>query len=310
MQHIVITEFMDRPAVENLSKNFFVDYLLDTVDQSLESLIHDAQALIVRNKTKVNEELLEMAPQLKVVGRLGVGLDNIDLDACSQRNIVVIPATGANDNSVAEYVITSAMMLLRNAYQVNQEVIQGNWPRDNCIGYEVTDKIIGFVGFGSIAQKTAKKAQDLGMSAIAYDPYIDVDSKVWSSVTQKENLYDLLSEADIISLHTPLTDVTKNLIDANAITRMKDSAILINTARGGIVNEKALIQALKNNELLGVALDTFEDEPINNNRGTLFSDVSNIILTPHIAGVTKESNTRVSNLIAKEVSVLLEQNSE
>ncbi len=307
MQRIVIAEFMDQSAVSNLALGFDVDYLPES-DGSLADLIPDAQALIVRNKTQVNEALLNAAPQLQVVGRLGVGLDNIDLEACSQRNIRVIPATGANDNAVAEYVITSAMMLLRNAYHANRDVINGSWPRQDCMGYEVANKTIGLVGFGAIAQKTANKAQALDMQVMAYDPYIAPNDQVWHGITHKDNLSELLSEADIVSLHTPLTPATKNLIDAEAIAQMKDNAVLINSARGGIVDEQALINAMKNRKLLGAAIDTFTNEPVDNDAGKCFANIPNLILTPHIAGVTQESNVRVSHLIAQEVADLLTKN--
>lgn len=305
---IVISEFMDNIAVDSLSKKFSVEYLPSLVDNlaELKNKVSNASAIIVRNRTQVNCELLAAAPKLKVVGRLGVGLDNIDLEACDTKNVKVIPAINANDNAVAEYVLCTAMILLRQAYQSNNGIIEGKWPRQDCIGHEIAGKSIGFIGFGSIAMKTAKKAHALGMQIMAYDPYINQNNNAFYGVVYTKSLSDLLKQADVISLHTPLTAGTKNLINADAIAQMKKGAIFINSARGGIVDESALALALKNKKIAGAALDVFANEPVNKDSGSMFNKLDNILLTPHIAGVTHESNVRVSNLIAKEVAAVLE----
>jgi (S)-sulfolactate dehydrogenase len=301
---IVITEFMDDAAVATLKPAFDVHYDAKLVDapDALSSSLEDADAIIVRNRTQVNEALLAAAPKLRVVGRLGVGLDNINLPACAARGIEVIPATGANARAVAEYVIATAMMLLRGSYLSTQSVSDGKWPRTALSnGRETSGKTLGIVGFGGIGRLTAKLAQGLGMRVIATDPMLSADSAVWAETAVGfRGLDALLVEADVVSLHIPLTDQTRNLFDANRLNLMKANAVLINSARGSIVDESALATALRSGKLAGAALDVFDVEPLK--AGSPLADCPNLILTPHIAGVTFESNERVSSLIADRVA--------
>lgn len=302
MADIVITEFMDEAAVGRLVQAYDTLYDPKLVDDpaALHDQLTSARALIVRNRTQVRETLLSMGPKLRVVGRLGVGLDNIDVAACKARSIAVIPATGANDLSVAEYVITSALMLLRGAFMRSAEVASGAWPRQLMMGRELAGKTIGLVGYGSIAREVAWRAHMMGMQIVAYDPYLMADHPGWQ-IARNVSLDGVLEFSDVISLHTPLTDATRNMIDAAALARMKPDAILINAARGGIVDEAALAEALKAGRLGGAALDVFETEPLTAEAGAKFNDLNNLVLTPHIAGVTGESNERVSHLIADKV---------
>ena len=306
---IVITEFMDEAAVDVLRAGFETRYeptLVDRRDEMLGQLA-DIDALIVRNRTKVDVALLDAAPSLKVVGRLGVGLDNIDVDACAARGIGVIPATGANASAVAEYVIGTSMALLRQAYTRSAETAAGKWPRNALSnGRELSGKTLGLIGFGGIGQLTARLAQALGVTVIAYDPMFGADAPVWAATgVARHGMDALLAKADIVSLHVPLVEHTRNLIDTAALAKMKQSAILINTSRGGIVDEAALAQALRDGRLGGAALDVFNQEPLA--AGTPLADVPNLILTPHIAGVTEESNIRVSAVIATLVGNYLRQ---
>jgi (S)-sulfolactate dehydrogenase len=304
MPDIVITEFMDQSAVDDLSARFDVLYSPDLVDQpkDLKEALVDARAIIVRNRTQVRQELLDGARNLQVVGRLGVGLDNIDTDACKQQGVTVYPATGANDIAVAEYVVATAMLLARGAYGATDQVIAGSWPRPDCIGREIQGQILGLIGCGSIARETAKRAQALGMTAIAYDPYVSAEDRLWSDIGRVESVHELLGAADVISLHVPLTDATRNLIDSEALSKIKQGSLLINTARGGIIDESALIEAMKAGRLGGAAIDVFADEPVDEKTGSQFSDIPNLLLTPHIAGVTEQSNVRVSSMIADKVA--------
>lgn len=306
MADIVITEFMDEAAVVRLADTFDTLYDPKLVDDPvrLHSHLSSARALIVRNRTQVREELIGMGPKLRVVGRLGVGLDNIDVAACKARSVKVIPATGANDLSVAEYVITTALMLLRGAYLRSAEVASGAWPRQTMMGRELADKTIGLVGYGSIAREVAWRAHMLGMQVAAYDPYLMADHPGWQ-IARNVSLDAVLELSDVVSLHTPLTDTTKHMIDARALSLMKPDAILINAARGGIVEEAALAEALKTGRLGGAALDVFETEPLTAEAGEKFRELGNLVLTPHIAGVTDESNVRVSHLIAEKVLEVL-----
>ncbi len=302
MADIVITEFMDEAAVGRLAHAYDTLYDPKLVDDpaALHGHLTSARALIVRNRTQVRESLLSMGPKLRVVGRLGVGLDNIDVAACKARSIPVIPATGANDLSVAEYVITSALMLLRGAFLRTSEVAAGDWPRQSMMGRELAGKTIGLIGYGSIAREVAWRAHMMGMQIVAYDPYLMADHPGWQ-FARNVSLDAVLELSDVVSLHTPLTDATRNMINAAALSRMKPDAILINAARGGIVDEAALAEALKAGRLGGAALDVFETEPLTAEAGEKLKGLDNLVLTPHIAGVTGESNERVSHLIADKV---------
>jgi (S)-sulfolactate dehydrogenase len=305
---IVITEFMDEAAVRDLAAEFDVLYdpsLVDRTDE-LQSLAAGCRALIVRNRTQVRGELLAAATRLQAVGRLGVGLDNIDVEACKTRNIAVLPATGANDVSVAEYVITGVLVLLRGAYLSSAEVAAGRWPRNKLIGREAGGRRLGLVGFGGIARETAKRAAALGMEVVAYDPYLPADHPAWADLgVRRSPIDELLATSDAVSLHVPLTPDTRNLIDAAALGRMPKHAVLVNAARGGVVDEAALARALREDRLGGAMLDVFESEPLP--EGSVLEGVPNLILTPHIAGVTEESNTRVSAVTATNIRKALKE---
>ena len=306
MPDIVISEFMDQAAVDSLAADFDVLYDPQLVDRhdDLLAAVASARALVVRNRTQVRGALLEAAGFLRVVGRLGVGLDNIDLDACKKRAVTVCPATGANDSAVAEYVIATAMMLLRDAYTAGTQVIAGAWPRQRCMGREIGGKVLGLIGFGGIARETAQRAHALGMRVVAHDPFVAKTDSAWKDVERLE-LEDLMANADVVSLHLPLTDDTRGLLDARKIAGMKKGAVLINTARGGIVDEDAVVESLRTGHLAGAAIDVFGDEPVTADSGARFAGLSNLVLTPHIAGVTQESNVRVSAVTAENVRKVL-----
>jgi len=303
MPDIVISEFMDEAALEAHLGGMSCRYdpaLVDRRDELLASLAA-ARALIVRNRTQVDAALLDAAPRLEIVGRLGVGLDNIDLAACRARDVIVQPATGANDRAVAEYVIAAAMVLLRGAFGARDSVRGGDWPRNALIGRETADRCLGLVGFGAIARETAARARALGMRIAAFDPYVPAGDPAWETATRHETLDGLLAVADVLSLHVPLTSETRNLIDMQALAKLPSGAVVINAARGGILDEPALAEALRAGHLGGAALDVFADEPLSAEAGAVFDGLENILLTPHIAGVTEESNRRVSAMIAKAV---------
>jgi len=304
---IVISEFMDERAVAVLASGFDVHYdksLVEREDELRQSLAR-ADALIVRNRTQVTAPLINAAPNLSVVGRLGVGLDNIDMTACSVRGIAVIPATGANAQAVAEYVVGAAMILLRGAYQSTGAVARGEWPRGALSnGREVSGKTLGLIGFGSIGRLTGGLARSLGMRVVGFDPNLPETSPVWTDETTRSHTLDrLLVESDVVSLHVPLARETRHLIDAASLAKMKTDAIFINTARGGVVDEKAVVSALRAGKLGGAALDVFDHEPLA--ADSPFAQCPNLLLTPHIAGVTRESNVRVSMLIAEKVAAAL-----
>ncbi|MCZ4315915.1 hydroxyacid dehydrogenase [Comamonadaceae bacterium G21597-S1] len=300
---IVISEFMDQRAVAQLQEHHDVVYdpsLVDNMPRLLQCAA-TADALIVRNRTQVRGELLGALARCKVIGRLGVGLDNIDVAGCEARGMAVIPATGANALSVAEYVITAAMMLLRGAFASSADVAAGRWPR-NALGNgrETAGKTMGIIGFGSIGRTTARLAQGLGMQVIAFDAMLDADTPVFQETGVKYvGLQELILQADVITLHVPLVDATRGLFDAACIASMKPGAVLINTSRGHIVDLSAVAAALRNKHLGGAAIDVFDAEPLA--ASAELQDCPNLLLTPHISGVSAESNERVSFLIADKV---------
>ncbi|QYY29815.1 MULTISPECIES: hydroxyacid dehydrogenase [Cupriavidus] len=308
MKRICISEFMDPAAVQALTPGFDVRYEPGWVDQrgALLDALAGADALIVRNRTQVDAALLERAPALRVVGRLGVGLDNIDVAACRDRGIRVIPASGANARSVAEYVVTTAALLLRGAYLGSAEVAGGKWPRARLSeGREALGKTLGLIGFGDIGRQAAALAQAFGMRVVAHDPMLAPDDPVWSATGVVCMTLDaLLAQSDAVSLHVPLVAATRHLMNAQRIGAMKRGAVLINTARGGVVDEGALAGALLEGHLAGAALDVFEAEPLP--ADSVLADVPNLVLTPHIGGVTREANARVSMMIAEKVRQTLE----
>jgi (S)-sulfolactate dehydrogenase len=307
MPAVVITEFMDEDAVAAIAARWPTEYGAALVDDpaALRALLADARALIVRNRTQVNEDLLSHAPHVRMVGRLGVGLDNIDLEACRARDISVYPAVGANDDAVAEYVLCAAMILRRPAFLRSDLVASGNWPRNQSIGREIAGARAGLIGFGRTARKTAARLQALGMHVAAYDSLLPSGDEAWRSV-ERLNLDALLTSSDLVSLHVPLNNQTRHLINANALARMRPDAILVNAARGGVVDEQALALALNAGRLAGAAIDVFEHEPLGGEFAARLAGVKNLLLTPHIAGVTEESNIRVSNYIAQVVIEKLE----
>ena len=308
MARIVISEFIDERVLPALRGKHDVVYDPKLVDDAprLRAEAAAADALIVRNRTQVRGELLAALGRCKVIGRLGVGLDNIDVAACEGRGMKVIPATGANALSVAEYVVAAAMLLLRGAYQSSAAVAAGQWPRNALSnGRETAGKTLGLVGFGSIGQLSAKLARVLGMDVIAFDAMMASDHPAYAaSGVRAVGLDELVGSADVISLHVPLVESTRNLFDTKRIAAMKRGAVLVNTARGGIVDEAALVAALKSGQLGGAAIDVFNAEPVP--ASPHFLDCPNLLLTPHVAGVSAESNERVSFLIADKVLEALE----
>ena len=299
---ILITEFMEATSLEILRRSFdvTVDKSLSLNHNELKKIISNFDVLIVRNKTQVNKEILENALSLKFIGRLGVGLDNIDTEYCKNINIHVQPATGMNADSVAEYVINSTLSLLKNVPLMHQETSLGNWPRTSISSRELNSKIFGLMGFGLIAKKVSYLANIFNARIIAYDPFID--SSIASEFNIKlVDINEIFEQADVISIHLPLTPTTQNLLNYNAFTKMQKQPIIINSSRGSIINEDYLLRAYDEKLISGFALDVYETEPVPKIFLNSIKDNTNCILTPHIAGVTEESNIRVSDFIANSV---------
>lgn len=300
MKRVLISEYMDEAAIASLRRSANVQYQPSLFEDraALLRAVAEMDALIVRNRTRVDGEVVETARALRVVGRLGVGLDNIDLAACAARGVKVIPATGANALSVAEYVICTAMVLLRGTYSSTRAVLDGAWPRDALQGgREIAGKTLGIVGYGTIGRTVARLAAGLGMQVLAYDPQMQKTDPRW------RDLDPLLESSDAVTLHVPLNAATRGLMDGPRLARMKKGAILINTSRGGIVDEAALASALRAGRLGGAALDVFEKEPLS--AGSPLDGVPGLLLTPHVSGLTRESNERVGAMIAAGVAAAL-----
>ncbi len=303
MTDILITEFMDTAAVDSLCCDFDVHYDPDLHADAADiaGRLGSARALIVRNRTRVDAGLLAQAPRLVAVGRLGVGLDNIDLEACAARGVSVHPATGANVTAVAEYVVAATLLMLRGAYRSTDRVLAGEWPRTDLIGREASGKTLGIVGFGAIGRAVAKRAAALEIRVAAFDPMLPAADPAWRTpeVRRFDDLRGLLGACDVVTLHVPLTDATRHLIGKAEIAAMKPGACIVNTARGGVLDETAMGQALRAGKLDAAALDVFEDEPLP--ARSRLAEVPNLYLTPHIAGLTEEANARTGELIAARI---------
>jgi (S)-sulfolactate dehydrogenase len=303
MAKLVVSEYLPDGYIDLLQESHELIYDPDLYADRPRLLaeLGDAEGIFIRNRTRIDRELIVAAPRMRVVGRLGVGLDNIDMDACEEAGIRVIPAVGANAVSVAEYVMGAMLILVRGIYGMTGSMVAGEWPRQgHAFGHELEGKLLGLIGLGSIARQVVSRAAAFGMRVAAFDPYLPADDPIWETV-KRMDLDRLLSEADVVSLHTPLDTGTRGLIDATALARMRPSAMLINTSRGGVVDEPALATALRRGELGGAALDVFSVEPLGPGPAAVFADVPNLLLTPHLAGNTEESVDRVAKMVVTEV---------
>ena len=302
MTKILITEFINQDSLNNLKKKFEVKYdekLFQDI-QELKKIIKDCDGLIVRNQTKVNSNLLNNADNLKFIGRLGVGLDNIDIKYCKNKKIHVQPATGMNADSVAEYVLSASLSLIKKIPMFHTGTIKGDWPRTTIKSAELKQKYLGVIGFGTIGKKVAEYGLKNNLKILACDPYLEKlnDKQINNGLYDIADIYE---KSDIISLHLPLTEETKDLINKSSFYQMKKKPIIINTSRGTVVNENDLIEAYNKNLISGFALDVFENEPIKSDFYKKINPGMNCILTPHISGVTTESNIRVSDFIVKKI---------
>jgi len=307
MSEIVITEFVMDSTIDNLSPDYKVHYDRGLADRQEEipALLGDCKGLIVRNRTKITAALLDAAPNLKVIGRLGVGLDQFDLEACKARNVEVCPALGANTIAVAEYTVTAMMILLkRGIFDVNQRVIAGEWPRNDVMGLEAKNRTFGLIGFGPISREVAVRVQGLDMTVLGNDPYVSQDDPAWGD-SIKTSADEVIEKSDVISCHVPLTEETYHIIDAAAISKMRTGTILINASRGGILDEAAVIDGLKSGKLGGAAIDVFENEPIDATSGAAFADVPNLLVTPHVAWATDEANVMTDDVTVTNVRRVL-----
>ncbi|WP_134703859.1 hydroxyacid dehydrogenase [Ammoniphilus sp. YIM 78166] len=304
---VLITELIWPVGIDRLSSVAHVEYdpTLWNDREALLEKVKDVDALIVRNQTRVDDILLQSAKNLKVVGRLGVGLDNIDLKIAKLLKVDVVYGRNANAISVAEYVMSAMLEANRPLFQANQDVKKGNWDRKRFTGFELYGKTLGVVGMGEIAHRLAKRAKAFGMHVVGYDPFMTpYDFPTAETGIEAVSFSELLSHSDFISIHVPLTPQTRSMFSSDQFQMMKETAYIINTARGGIIDEGALLHAVNSNWIMGAFLDVLEQEPIDPNHPLLQND--NIVITPHVAGLTDESQVRTSILVAEEVIKILQ----
>ncbi len=267
----------------------------------LESMIGDFDGLAIRSATKVTQKIIDAASKLKVVGRAGIGVDNVDIKAATAKGIIVMNTPFGNSITTAEHAISLMLALARQIPQANASTQAGKWEKSKFMGTEITGKIFGIIGCGNIGSRAAERAIGLRMKVIAFDPFLSPERAMELGV-EKVELADLFARTDFLSLHTPLTDKTKNIVSADAIKSMKPGARLINCARGGLVDEAALKLALESGHLAGAALDVYEEEPAREN--PLFG-LPNIICTPHLGAATSEAQENVAVQVAEQMSAYL-----
>jgi D-3-phosphoglycerate dehydrogenase len=270
-------------------------------DSPLDELLEDVHGLVVRSATKVTAEVLARAPRLKVVGRAGVGVDNVDVDAATRRGIVVANAPESNVVSAAEHTIGLLMALARNIPQAHAALVAGRWERSRWGGVELADKTLGVLGLGRIGRQVARRALGLQMRVVAYDPFVAADRFRELGVEQA-TLDDVLRRADFLTLHLPLTQETRGVIDAAAIATMKPGVRIVNAARGDLLDDAALIDALESGHVAGAAIDVFVEEPYS---GPLLQ-APNVIVTPHLAASTEEAQDRAGIVVAEQVAAALD----
>ncbi len=263
----------------------------------LRATIGEYDGIIVRSATRVTGDAINASNRLKVIGRAGIGVDNIDVQTATRRGILVMNTPGENSLAAAEHTLAMMLAMSRNIPQANSSTKSGKWERGKFMGVELYSKTLGIIGIGNIGSLVAERAQGLKMNVIAHDPYMSPDGAVQKGIPLV-TLDDLLSRSDFISVHTPLTEETGHLIDAEAFEKMKPGVMIVNCARGGIVDEGALLEALKSGKVRGAALDVFEHEEAGEN--PLF-DLENVICTPHIGAATSEAQENVAVAIANQV---------
>jgi len=271
-------------------------------DSNLADTIGGYDAIIVRSATKLTGDLIERADRLKVIGRAGVGIDNVDVDAATRRGIVVANAPESTVVSAAEHTVGLLVALTRNIPQAHAALKQGRWERKTYGGVELAGKTLGVLGFGRIGQQVARRAAGLGMHVVAYDPFVSPERFRELGVERVEDEDGVYEAADFITLHLPLTDETRASIDAKAFARMRDGVRIVNAARGELVDEAALLEALRSGKVAGAALDVFSEEPYT---GPLL-ELDNVVVTPHLAASTEEAQDRAGVIIAEQVAAALE----
>ena len=297
MPKILISDAMDNIASEILLKNNLdVEIKTNLTPDELKNIIVNYDGLIVRSATKVTDDIIEAATNLKIIGRAGAGVDNIDVEAAKSKNIIVMNTPGGNTNATAEHTIGLIFALLRKIPSANETTHRGLWEKKKMKGNELKGKKIGIVGFGNVGKRVAEISYALGMKVSIYSSHFNSIKDNFKNYDSSD-LTNILSNSDIISFHCKPNKDGSSIITKDELNKMKKNCILVNTARGGLINETDLIQALKNNLIKGAALDVFKKEPLEESE--LFN-LENIILTPHIAASTDEAQIVVAEMVANQ----------
>ena len=302
-QSVLICDQVNPKLNEILEKNGLqITYEPEITPDQIAEKIGNYQVVVVRSRTKITKDLIQRADNCKIIARVGVGLDNIDQEAAKEKNIRVINAVEGAMNAVAELVVGLMLSLAREIPRADREVRNGNWIKKELMGTELRGKYLGIVGLGNIGKRLGRLAKSFNMNIIGFD-VMPIDEEFSKEVgLMKADLGTLLASADYVSLHVPLLDSTKHMINAEKITTMKSTARIINTSRGGVIDEDALYDALKNGDLGGAALDVFEIEPATSNR---LRELPNFISTPHMGAQTKEAQSLAANVIAEKIIQIL-----
>jgi D-3-phosphoglycerate dehydrogenase / 2-oxoglutarate reductase len=299
---VLVKERIADTGVDLLCSQFEVDLGLDMSDEELAERIAEYDAILIRSATKMTPELIERAANLKVIGRAGTGVDNVDIPAATRRGIIVANAPESNSVAAAEHTLALALALFRNVPQAHESLVAGRWDRSKFKGAELYGKTLGVVGFGRIGQLVAKRAQSFDMEVLAFDKFVSAERFRDLGVEGVESLEDLLGRADLITLHTPKTPETIGMIDDGAVAAMKDGSRLVNCARGELVELDALLAGLESGKLAGAALDVFPSEPFTEHPIFARPDV---VVTPHLGASTAEAQDRAGVVTAQQVSAAL-----
>ena len=302
-QSVLVCDQVNPILNEILEKNGLkITYEPEITHEGIAEKIANFEVIIVRSRTKITKELIQKADKCQIIARVDVGLDNIDQTAAKEKNIRVINAVEGAMNAVAELVIGLMLSLAREIPRADREVRDGNWIKKELMGSELRGKYLGIVGLGNIGKRLGRLAKSFNMNIIGYD-VTPIDDEFSKEVgLMKADLGTLLTSADYVSLHVPLLESTKHMINSQNIETMKNTARIINTSRGGVIDEDALYDALKNGKLAGAALDVFEIEPATSNK---LNELSNFISTPHMGAQTKEAQSLAANVIAEKIIQIL-----
>jgi (S)-sulfolactate dehydrogenase len=309
---ILVPEFFQERHLDRLRTLGDVHYDPDLYADRprLEAAAEGADVVVIRNRTRIDEPFLAHAPRLRLVGRLGAGLDNIDVPACERAGVRVRSVPGGNAVAVAEFTIGAILTLVRGTFAMTSDMLEGRWPRQgSTFGHQLHGQVLGVVGLGSIGRRVAARAAAFEMQVVACDPYLTDDDPAWSPAT-RVTLADLLGRADIVTVHVPLNDETRHLIGRAEVAAMKPGAILLNTSRGGVVDEVAVAAALRSGELGGAALDVFDSEPLGGDGRAVFAGIDNLLLSPHVAGNTQEAIDFIATTVIDAVEAELTGTSE